>query len=314
MATINTLDAPSAGGPLGLLRTVSRPSLLAFGVAILAIVSGSMTYAVLSGGVAYGPASPVLLVLLLVNFALVLSLGALIAWRLTQLWAERRSGQAGARLHVRLVTMFSAIAVIPAIFVAVFAIVTLNLGIEQWFAPQLRSAIFNSTEVARRYMTEHGQSIETDARTIATAVQQDPRLIDQNRQVHTDFLFAQIADMAQDRGLQAAYVFDSGGNVLGSTKPRNFSGVKPPTSTELTQAADGTIVIDADGTSGTLHALVRLQALANAYLFVVRKVDPHVLGYYKRVAAASNEYRRLSESRARKPSSYSPNSTAWFRC
>ena len=38
-----------------------------------------------------------------VNFTLVLALGVLIAWRLTRLWTERRSGAAGSRLHVRLV-------------------------------------------------------------------------------------------------------------------------------------------------------------------------------------------------------------------
>jgi two-component system nitrogen regulation sensor histidine kinase NtrY len=42
--------------------------------------------------------------------------------------ATRRSGRAGAKLHVRLVTWFSAIAVVPVILVAIFAAVTLNLG------------------------------------------------------------------------------------------------------------------------------------------------------------------------------------------
>ena len=47
-----------------------------------------------------------------------------------RLWAERRSGRAGARLHVRLVAWFGAIAVVPAILVAIFAAVTLNLGLD----------------------------------------------------------------------------------------------------------------------------------------------------------------------------------------
>src|SRR5512146_2607951 len=148
MATTHTVDAPPPAGLLGALRSVSRPSLAAFGVALLVIASGSLTYVVITGGVAYSPTSPVLLTLLLVNLALALSLGALIAWRLTRLWAERQSGRAGARLHVRLVAMFSIIAVIPAIFVAVFAVMTLNLGIEQWFAPRVQTAIKYSIAVA----------------------------------------------------------------------------------------------------------------------------------------------------------------------
>ena len=66
------------------------------------------------------------------------SLAALIAWRLVRLWAERKSGRAGARLHVRLVTWFSLIAVVPAILVAVFASVTLNLGLDAMFSGQVQ--------------------------------------------------------------------------------------------------------------------------------------------------------------------------------
>ena len=65
---------------------------------------------------------------MLINLLLVLTLAALIGWRLARLWATRRSGRAGAKLHVRLVAWFAAIAVVPAILVAVFATVTLNVG------------------------------------------------------------------------------------------------------------------------------------------------------------------------------------------
>jgi len=298
MATTNTIDAPPPGGLLGMFRSVSRPSLAAFGVSLLVIASGSLTYAIVTGGVAYTPTSSVMLALLLVNLALVLSLGALIAWRLTRLWSERQSGQAGARLHVRLVAMFSAIAVIPAIFVAVFAVLTLNLGIEQWFAPRVKSAIENSIAVAERYVKEHENSITTDVLAIANGIEQDPRLFDENRHVKADFLFAQLADMARDRGLQAAYIFDSHGTLLGSTKEQGLADTKPPSATDIAQASGGNIVIDANSHIGVVRALIRLQALNDAYLLVLRKVDPTVFAYYQRTAAASAQYKLMEQNRA----------------
>jgi two-component system nitrogen regulation sensor histidine kinase NtrY len=105
-----------------------------------------------------------LIALLIVNLTLVLALGALIAWRLTRLWAERRSGSAGARLHVRLVTMFSVIAVVPAILVAIFATVTLNLGVEAWFSATVRSALESAVNVTHRYGDEKQDLIVADAR------------------------------------------------------------------------------------------------------------------------------------------------------
>ena len=293
MATTNTIDAPPSGGLLGVFRSVSRPSLAAFGVALLVVASGSLTYAIVTGGVAYTPTSSVMLALLLVNLALVLSLGALIAWRLTRLWSERKSGSAGARLHVRLVAMFSAIAVIPAIFVAVFAVLTLNLGIEQWFAPRVKGAIENSIAVAERYVKEHENSITTDVIAIATGIEQDPRLFDESRHVKADFLFAQLADMARDRGLQAAYIFDSHGTMLGSTKEQGLADTKPPSAADIAQAFGGKIVIDANSHIGVVRALIRMQALNDAYLLVLRKVDPTVFAYYQRTAAASAQYKLM---------------------
>ncbi len=298
MATTNTLDTPPAGGLLSMFRSVSRPSLAAFGVAILVIASGGLTYAIVTGGVAYTPTSSVMLGLLLVNLALVLSLGALIAWRLTRLWTERKSGAAAARLHVRLVAMFSAVAVIPAIFVAVFAVLTLNLGIEQWFAPRVKSAIENSIAVAERYEAEHEKSITTDALAIATGIEQDPRLFDENKHVKPDFLFAQLADMARDRGLQAAYIYDSYGHLLGSTKEQGIMDTKPPSPSDIAQALSGKIFLDANSKIGVVRALIRMAALNDAYLLVVRKVDPKVFAYYQRAAAASAQYKKMEQNRA----------------
>jgi two-component system nitrogen regulation sensor histidine kinase NtrY len=298
MATTNTIDTPPPRGLLGMFRSVSRPSLAAFGVALLVIASGGMTYAIVTGGVAYTPTSSVMLALLLVNLALVLSLGALIAWRLTRLWAERKSGAAAARLHVRLVAMFSAIAVIPAIFVAIFAVLTLNLGIEQWFAPRVKSAIENSIAVAERYENEHEKSITSDALAIATGIEQDPRLFDENKHVKPDFLFAQLADMARDRGLQAAYIYDSYGHLLGSTKEQGILDTKPPSPSDIAQAASGKIFLDANSKLGVVRALIRMVALNDAYLLVVRRVDPTVFAYYQRTAAASAQYKIMEQNRA----------------
>jgi two-component system nitrogen regulation sensor histidine kinase NtrY len=302
MATTNTLDTSSPNGPpnglLGMFRSVSRPSLAAFGVALLVIASGSLTYGIVTGGVAYTPTSSVMLALLLVNLTLVLSLGALIAWRLTRLWAERKSGSAGARLHVRLVTMFSLIAVIPAVFVAVFAVFTLNLGIEQWFAPRVKGAIENSIAVAERYVKEHENSITADALSIANGIEQDPRLFDENRHVKADFLFAQLQDMARDRGLQAAYIYDSHGTMLGSTKEQGAPDTKPPSPSDFAQASGGNIVIDANSHIGVVRALIRMQALNDAYLLVLRKVDPTVFAYYQRTTAASAQYKLMERNRA----------------
>ena len=58
---------------------------------------------------------------------------------------------AGARLHVRLVLLFSVVAVTPAIVVAVFSTLFFNLGIQAWFAEPVRTALQQSQSAARGY-------------------------------------------------------------------------------------------------------------------------------------------------------------------
>ena len=71
--------------------------------------------------------------LVLANLVVLLLLGAVLAGRLTRVWVERRRGSAGSRLHVRLVLLFSVVAVIPTIVVAVFSTFFFNFGIQAWF-------------------------------------------------------------------------------------------------------------------------------------------------------------------------------------
>jgi two-component system nitrogen regulation sensor histidine kinase NtrY len=283
---------------LDLLRTASRSSLVALGVGLMAVLSSIATYAVIVGMVPYRPSRAALILLLLVNLTVVLALGALIAWRLTRLWAERRSRAAGARLHARLVAIFSAVAVIPAIFVAVFAAVTLNMGIEAWFSSRVKEALSSSVNVAQRYVNEHERLIVGDAYEIANGIERDPSLFGTDNRVNPGLLFTKLADLTKDRDLQASYIFDSQGHLLGSAKQKFLPDMTPPRPGDFAQAARGSIVIDANSNVGVVRALIRLQALNDAYLLIVRTVDPQVLAYYQRTVNAVTEYKRLDQNRS----------------
>src|SRR6201999_308810 len=82
--------------------------------------------------------------LVLANLSTLLLLGAALAGRLTRVWVERRRGSAGSRLHVRLVMLFSGVAVAPTILVACFAVAFFDLGIQTWFNDPVRTALAES--------------------------------------------------------------------------------------------------------------------------------------------------------------------------
>ena len=296
MATVGTGTAPS-GGWMGVVRTVSRPSWLAFGVGLLSILSGVATYTTLTRPGFYNPTQGSLKGILIVNLVLGLALGTLIARRLWRLWSERRSGRAGAKLHMRLVAMFSAIAVVPAILVAIFAAVTLNLGIESWFSARVQSALDNAVGVAHQYALETSRGIILDAGEMADGIQQDRTLFDTGNHVKVGLMIEKLAIMTNDRGLVASFLVDSHGNELASSAKLKYTGKLKPTAVDIADAKAGKIVVDDNPEMGLVHALIQLPALNDAYLLAVRAVDPKVFTYYNRTKVAYGEYKRLERSR-----------------
>jgi two-component system, NtrC family, nitrogen regulation sensor histidine kinase NtrY len=303
MASVSVFGSRLLGGPFGLLRALSRPSLIALIVAAAAIASGMVTYANLTGLVPYEPTPAVLIVLFLIDLTLVLSLAALIAWRVTRIWTERRSGAAGARLHLRLVAMFSAIAAVPAIFVAFFAAASLNLGVEAWFSDRVRIALENSVSVANAYVEEHKHVIRGDALAMALDLNRAGPLLQGDQTRIVDLLQTE----AQIRALPAVYLIDSKAQVLASARlpempdwivhgPNNADFLRPPpTPAQFAQAKSGQVQVVTDPSGNIVTALVRLDAFVDAYLLAARAVDPRVVDHQQRTVEAVTEYQRLSQ-------------------
>ena len=293
MANTSVIRSRLSGGPFRLLRAVSRPSLIALFVALAAVVSAVVTYANLTGLVPYDPTPTIFIALLLVNLTLVLTLAALIAWRLTRLWTERRSGAAGSRLHVRLVAMFSAVAVIPAIMVAIFAAVSFNLGIEAWFSDRVSTALDNSVSVANAYVEEHRQVIRGDILAMAFDLNRAGQFLQNDAQRFSEYLVTQAAV----RALPAVYVLDSSGQVIASAKLPTVTTDETVTAEQIAQAVDGDVVVLQETDRNSVAALVKLDAFVDAYLLVSRAVDAQVLEHQQQTIDAVTEYQRFDQNR-----------------
>ena len=279
------------------LRAISRPSQLAFGVALVAVLMGCLTYALLTDLIHYPLSRATQIGLLLANLTLVLSLATAIGWRIARLVATRRTGRAGAKLHVRLVTWFSAIAVVPVILVAIFAAVTLNLGLDQMFSGRVRQALDSAQNVAHRFILAEARGITLSAGEIAENLAHDPTLIDESKQLNVGLMMSKIAFMTKDRGLIGSFLLDSQGRELAKSAALNYSAELKPSASDFADAKAGKILVNGNPDTGLVHGLVQLPFLKDAYLLVVERVDPQVFGYYSRTKAAVSEYNRLNDQR-----------------
>src|SRR5271167_4304420 len=174
-------------GRFGLRRKI------AIALAVAALASGIATYLALTGAPPFGPHPVVVLSLLNLDLVLLLALAALVTKRLVEMWAERRRGLAGSRLQVRLVVLFSLIAVLPTIIVAVFSYLFFSFGIESWFSDKVRTAITESLAVAEAYLHEHQQAIRADVLAMANDLNRDALKLALNPQHLGQVVSAQAA-------------------------------------------------------------------------------------------------------------------------
>ena len=108
------------------------------------------------------PRNSVVVTVLFINVILIVAMIVVIAFQISGLWRAWREKVAGSRLHVRIVALFSVIAALPAIILAVAATTTFSRSLDGWFSTRTRQIIENSIDVANAYLEEHGQVIRTD--------------------------------------------------------------------------------------------------------------------------------------------------------
>lgn len=275
-------------------RRVGLGNKLAIALSIGAVISGIMTYGVLTDAAPISPSPRVVLFLLFVNLILVLVLGAIVARRLVQLWVARRAGSAGSRLQVRMVVLFSILAVTPTIFIGLFSGLYFHLGLEAWFSDHVRTVLQESVLASETYIVEHRNVVRADVLAMANDINRLAPDVAAGR-VNLNEV---VATQAALRSLTEAIVFNSSGQVLAKTQFSFGVGVDDLSDGALKQAATGAVVILTSGAEDRVRALVKLDRFIDSYLFVGRFVDSRVLAHAARARSAMAEYEEREGARS----------------
>jgi two-component system, NtrC family, nitrogen regulation sensor histidine kinase NtrY len=262
-------------------------------VAVTALLSAFLTFVVLSGLTPIEPSKQVVYSLLLINAAIILLLVGIIIPEVWKVLQARRRGRAAARLHVQIVSLFSVVAVLPAVLVAVIANVTLDRGLDRLFSGPTREAIQNSLSVARAYTYEHAQLINGDILSMANDLTNARVIYDQDRRTFQELLTAGAAA----RNLTGAMLLDNNGNVLTNADIGAAQPFVTPPKELLDGVTDNKPEISIFPEENYVAAVVRLRGFTDTFLFVARVLDPRVIGQLKQTQASVAEYAQTESRR-----------------
>ncbi len=275
-------------------RRLRPRAVLALGYIIAVLVTVASVYfsTRAPGAGKAGPASRIVLALVLGNLALILALGAAVGWRVLRMLRER-GRDAGARLHVRFVTMFALAAVVPAIVMALFFGALVTRGVENWFSKRVRTVVENSATVARSYLNEQKDTIRGDLQAMA---------VDLNRALplfqSSPVTFGRILErQAQVRPFSAAYVLDHEGRVLASAEAPGAPPFLAPPRDVFQYADSGGLDEHLSEPEALIRALYKLRDYQDAYVYVVRPIQPGIIHNLTAASAALQDYREAESNR-----------------
>ena len=258
----------------------------------LALLSAFLTFVVLTGLTPIVPTHKVVVSFLLINAATVLLLLIIIGRELWQVVKARRENRAAARLHVRIVGLFSVIAVLPAVLVSVVANVTLDRGLDRLFSGPTKAVIQNSLIVANAYLYEHAQLIRGDILGMASDIARARPLYDQDRQSFRQLL----TQSAASRNLPGAMLIDKDRHILETAATGIAQDFATPAPEFLSNVNETDPQIGVFIEQNYVAAVVRLRAFNDTFLYVARLLDPRVVAQLKQTQASVAEYAEL-ESR-----------------
>jgi two-component system nitrogen regulation sensor histidine kinase NtrY len=266
---------------------------MTFGLVVLGPLLALATYLAL-GPLEQGSTN-ILRLILLLDLVYILVVAALVLAQVARLIAARRAKSAGSRLHLRLTGVFALMALIPTVSVAVFAVLTINVGIEGWFSERVRVVVGNSLLAAQAYADEERQALRDDALSLA-------RSIDRARRGGIELTDSELLGEGQrqiQRGLREAYMIDATGEIRARGDRSYLFNFEEPEPGQIAAAGTTDVQLVEDWANNEFRAIVRLNSFVDRLLYVSREVDGEILSLLDETQETIRLYQQLESERGR---------------
>ncbi|WP_341632532.1 sensor histidine kinase [Sphingomonas agri] len=236
---------------------------------------------------------PLIALLLIANLLPAIALMVLYSRRIAVRRAEE-GGLGSGRLHIRLVALFSALAAVPTVLVAIFASLLFQSGLEFWFSNRARTMLENTVQVARASYEREVERVENETVTASADLADYLRAttIDDPR-----FAEAFARNQVLNRNLSEAIIFTYGPDrqirTLALVNPYDRTLDKVITPASISELAKHPVV--PLNSPDRVGALTRLQYGPDAYLYAARVFDPQFQQQIRRANGVLRDYHLLQQ-------------------
>ncbi len=191
----------------------------------------------------------------------------------------------GLTSNKKYITYFSLFTLIPSILISIFSLFLFSFALEKYFDKKVTTVVNNSYELAKNYVEEVRNKIQSDIILIAFDTNKSANFLNENAKEYLRFLRTQKLI----RNVDEIHIIDKNKRLLYSTEKKEK--YIPPVDKALNLVLEDDRPLKIIDTKANISAaIMRLQSSKDRFIYVVKFLDKDISNYLAESQEAINFY------------------------
>ena len=189
----------------------------------------------------------------------------------------------GSISNRKYIIFFSLFTLIPSILISIFSLFLFSFALEKYFDKKITTAVNNSYEIAKKYVDEKRNKIESDIILVAYDINQNSKILKNKKNLQT-----YIKNQRLLRNLDQIHLIDNNKKLLLSSSTSGYLPVEDKALKMVLNDNRPLKIINAYENKSA--AIIKLPNFTNTFLYVVKFLDEDISKYLRQSEEALNFY------------------------
>ena len=189
----------------------------------------------------------------------------------------------GSLSNRKYILFFSLFTLIPSVLIAIFSLFLFSFALEKYFDNKITTAVNNSYEIAKKYVSEKRNKIETDIILVSYDIEKNSKFLN-NKKNFQNF----INNQRLLRNLDQIHIIDNNKNIILSSSETGYTPIEDQALKMVLNESRPLKIINAFENKSA--AVIKLPKYENTFLYVVKFLDKDISKYLRESEEALNFY------------------------
>ncbi len=199
----------------------------------------------------------------------------------------------GSRSNKKYITFFALFTLIPAILISIFSLFLFSFALEKYFDKKITTTVNNSYELAKKYVEDVRNKIESDIIMIAFDINKSGNI---HKSKPKDFLIF-LRNQKILREVDEIHIINDKKKLIMSTLTNISKFVPPPENAFKLVMNDDRPLKIINAFENRSSAILKLPNYKNTYIYIVKFLEKDISQYLTESQEALNFYYRVEDKR-----------------